>query len=295
MTQIGARQLAFRVAAWSGSVIFAWLSATLVASELGFGVDSHAYWAAWRGEMYDGAPATRDAFLYSPAFAQAIWPLAQLPWPAFAVLWGLAASATIAWLASGAGWAWFVPISLLGTLEVLTGNVNWVLALVAVFGLRHPGLWTIALLTKVTPALGPLWFLARGEWRKLAHAAGWAVAVTLVSFAVSPDLWRGWLEFLSVHAGSSSGKVGSAFLPPLTIRLPLVAALIIWGARTDRVWTVPVGMALVSPVSGIGQLVVVLAVPQLLRRKGAETAPPPRPRRATPIRRWPGPRTAAGR
>jgi hypothetical protein len=282
--QIGALQLAARVAAWSGGIIFAWLSVTLVASALGFGVDSHAYWAAWRGEMYDGAPATRDAFLYSPAFAQAVWPLAQLPWPAFAVVWGLAASATTVWLASGAGSAWVVPLSLLGTLEILTGNVNWVLALVAVFGLRYPGLWTIALLTKVTPALGPLWFLARGEWRKLAHAAGWAVAVSLVSFAVSPDLWRNWWDFLSLHAGSSAGKVGSNFLPPLTIRLPLVVALIVWGARTDRVWTLPLGMAVVSPVSGIGQLVVLLAVPQLCRRERAEGARTERFRRGSAVR-----------
>ena len=182
---MGVRGLILRVVAWSGSIIFAWLSVTLVASDLGFGIDSHAYWAAWRGEMYDEAPATRDAFLYSPAFAQAIWPLAQLPWPVFATLWGLAATATVIWLALGAGRAWVVPLSLLGTLEVLTGNVNWILALVAVLGLRHPGLWTIALLTKVTPALGPLWFLARGEWRKLAHAVGWAVAVTTVSLSLA--------------------------------------------------------------------------------------------------------------
>ncbi|WP_157559061.1 glycosyltransferase family 87 protein [Nocardioides sp. Soil774] len=242
----------------------------LVASDLGLGVDSHAYWAAWRGEMYDHAPATRDAFLYSPAFAQAIWPLAQLPWPVFAVVWGLAATATVTWLATGARRAWVVPLSLLGTLEVLTGNVNWVLALVALLGLRHPGLWTIALLTKVTPALGPIWFLARGEWRSLGRSVTWAVAVTAVSIALAPELWRAWWEFLSLHAASTGGTVGSDFLPPLAIRLPVVLAFLVWGARTDRVWTLPVSMTLMSPVSGIGQIVVLLALPRLVRTSHAD-------------------------
>lgn len=246
--------------------MFAWLSVTLVATDLGFGVDSHAYWAAWRGEMYGAAPATRDAYLYSPAFAQALWPLAQLPWPAFAVLWGLMATVAIVWLAAGARKGWVIPLVLLGTFEVLTGNVNWVLALVAVLGLRYPGMWTIALLTKVTPALGPLWFLARGEWRNLGLSIVWATVIVAISVSISPDLWRQWLDFLSTHATSASGTVGSAFLPPLWVRLPLVVALVTWGARTNRVWTLPVAMVLSSPVSGIGQFVILLAIPRLARR-----------------------------
>ena len=213
--------------------------------------------------MYDAAPATPDAYLYSPAFAQAIWLPAQLPWPAFAMLWGIAATATIVWLAVGAGSAWVVPLTLLGTFEILTGNVNWLLALVAVFGLRHPGLWAVALFTKVTPALGPLWFLARGEWHKLALTLAWSAGVAIASFAIAPDLWREWLGFLTTHAASTTGQLGSALLPPLLIRLPLVVALVVWGARTDRVWVLPVGMALASPVDGIGQLVVLLALPRL--------------------------------
>ena len=258
--------LALRALAWAGSLVFTWLSVMLIAADLGFGVDSHAYWAAWRGEMYGAAPATRDAYLYSPAFAQVLWPLAQLPWPAFALIWGLAATVAIGWLAAGAGRVWAVPLGLLGTFEILTGNVNWLLAVVAVLGLRRPGTWTIALLTKVTPALGPLWFLARGEWRQLGRAIVWATAVVTLSVSISPDLWRQWLDFLTAHAGSASGNVGSAFLPPLWVRLPAVVVLVVWGARTGRVWTLPVGMVLSSPVSGIGQFVVLLAIPRLLRR-----------------------------
>lgn len=270
VNDIKARRLGALSLAWAGSLVFAWLSVSLVVSELGIGVDSHAYWAAWRGQMYDAAPATRDAFLYSPAFAQAIWPIAQLPWPVFGIVWGLAATAAIVWLALGASRAWVIPLILLGTFEVLTGNVNWILALVAVFGLRHPGLWTVALLTKVTPALGPVWFLARGEWRKLVVAVGWALLVSAGSFALAPDLWREWWDFLSTYAASTDDKVGASFLPPLAVRIPLVLAFVVWGARTNRVWTLPVGMALLSPVSGMGQMVVLLAIPRLVRDKRAQ-------------------------
>ncbi|GAB3035305.1 hypothetical protein GCM10011376_19020 [Nocardioides flavus (ex Wang et al. 2016)] len=295
MTDIRPLALALRALAWAGSLIFAWLSVTLVATELGFGVDSHAYWSAWRGEMYGAAPATRDAYLYSPAFAQALWPLAQLPWPAFAVIWALGATAAIVWLAAGAGKTWAVPLFLLGTFEILTGNVNWVLAVIAVVGLRLPGVWTIALMTKVTPALGPVWFLARGEWRQLGTSIAWAATLVALSVSISPDLWRQWWDFLTTHSGSAAGQVGSAFLPPLWIRLPAVVALVVWGARTDRVWTLPVGMALSSPVSGIGQLVVLLAIPRLLKRDAAGVAPPGRRTGSTRVRTWPGARRAAGR
>ena len=267
MHDVMARRLVALSLGWAGSLVFAWLSVKLVSGELGFGVDSHAYWAAWRGPMYDAAPATRDAFLYSPAFAQAIWPIAQLPWLVFGIVWGLAATAAIVWLASGASRVWVIPLILLGTFEVLTGNVNWILALVAVFGLRHPGLWAVALLTKVTPALGPVWFLARGEWRKLVVAVGWAVLVSAGSVALAPDLWREWWDFLSTHAASTDDKMGASLLPPLTVRIPAVLAFLVWGARTNRVWTLPVSMALLSPVSGIGQLVVLLAIPRLVREQ----------------------------
>ena len=244
--------------------------------------------------MYGAAPATRDAYLYSPAFAQAIWLPAQLPWPAFAALWLIASASTIAWLAAGAGRAWAVPLMLLGTFEILTGNVNWLLALVAVFGLRYPGVWSVALLTKVTPALGPVWFLARGEWQKLMWATAWSAGVVVVSLAIAPDLWSEWFGFLTTHADSAAGQVGSAFLPPLTIRLPFIVALVFWGARTNRVWVLPVGMALASPVDGIGQLVVLLALPRL-RRSAVEQggARPISPRRA--LSEWRGPTGASGR
>lgn len=48
--------------------------------------------------MYGLPPNTADAYLYSPAFAQLIWPLAQLPWPLFVAAGAVAGFALYAWL-----------------------------------------------------------------------------------------------------------------------------------------------------------------------------------------------------
>ena len=43
----------------------------------GPGWDAAAYWDAWRGSMYDGSVGDPGHYLYSPAFAQVVWPLAH--------------------------------------------------------------------------------------------------------------------------------------------------------------------------------------------------------------------------
>ena len=246
---------------WMAGIFMVYLA--LHVTWFGLGVDSHAYWAAWRGPMYDGAPATHDAFLYSPAFAQAIWPLAQLPWPVFGVLWSVAACVALWWLVRTCDWYVAVPLMMVGVHEVISGNVNWIMALVAVFGLRYPAAWVFPALTKVIPCVGPVWFLARGEWRKLAVSTLGIAIVTAVSMAVSPELWGEWLRFMQLNAESSDDRVGGSVLPPLIYRLPVLVALTIWGARTNRPWVIPVAMVLASPVVGPGQFVLLLALPRI--------------------------------
>ncbi|GAA1920649.1 glycosyltransferase family 87 protein [Nocardioides hwasunensis] len=258
------RRRAARDLLWAVALLQTWLVVQFVAGAgYGLGVDSHAYWAAWRGEMYDAAPATLDAYLYSPAFAQLVWPLAQLPWPVFGVVWAIATVAAVIWLVKVAHWYVAVPLSLIGLHEVLTGNINWLLALVVVLGQRHPALWSLPFLTKVTSCLGPIWFLARGEWRKLLVCLGTIVGIALASWLVVPELWRDWISFLRIHSGSTDTQVGAAFLPPLIVRLPIAIALVAWGARRDHWWTLAVGMMLSSPVAGLGQMALFLALPRL--------------------------------
>ena len=109
--------------------VMVWLVAVLTVNlcvelvrKLGLGWDSHAYWLAWRGPMYDAAPNTVDAFLYTPAFAQLFWPLAQLPWPvACAVTVALPAFA-LAYLLRPLGVSWALPLWLIGLAETLSGQ-----------------------------------------------------------------------------------------------------------------------------------------------------------------------------
>ncbi|MBL0747459.1 glycosyltransferase 87 family protein [Nocardioides baculatus] len=232
---------------------------------LPLGVDSHAYWAAWAGEsMYDRAPGTLDAYLYSPAFAQMVWPLAQLPWPVFGVLWALATVAGLAYLFAPMGRRWILPMLMLCSPEIASGNIFWLLAIAAALGLRHPSVWAFVVLTKVTPALGPIWFAVRREWRNLAVSVVCTAVVVAVSFALSPELWTQWLAFLTDRAGSSSTRVGAPIFPPLIIRLPLALVLLVATAVTNKRWGLPVAMIWATPVSGIAAFTILAALPRLM-------------------------------
>lgn len=267
-----------RALLWAVSLLLALLVCEFVAdSGFGLGVDAHAYWAAWRGEMYDAPPATRDAYLYSPAFAQLLWPLAQLPWPVFGTVWAVATLVGLYWLVRVAHWTVAVPLFLLGTHEVLTGNINWLMALVVVLGSRYPALWAFAAFTKITTFLGPVWFLARGEWRRLAVTLVATLAVAAISWTLAPGLWSDWLAFLLEHFSDADDQVGARFLPPLVLRLPLAVILVAWGARRDRSWTLAVGVMLASPVAGLGQIAILLALPRLNRLEQTRTRPVPKP------------------
>ena len=121
--------------------------------------------------MYGLPPNTADAYLYSPAFAQVLWPLAQLPWPLFLAAWTVAGFALYAWLLRPLGRALAAPLLLFCLPQAMVGNIWPLLAVVLVFGFRRPGLWAFPLLTKVTAGVGVVWFAARGEWRNLARVA----------------------------------------------------------------------------------------------------------------------------
>ena len=260
---------------WLIGLVIVWFS-WQVARDTGLGVDSHAYWAAWQGhwrtDMYDLAPGTTDAFNYSPAFALAVWPVAQLPWPVFGVAWSLAALVACCYLVRPLGWRWVPPLLLCASPELLSGNIFWLLALTTVWGLRAAprsgAWWALAALTKVTVALGPVWFAVRRQWRPL----GWSVATTgalvAVTYLATPDLWRQWLDFLLDNQASTS-TVGSSVLPPLAWRLPVAVAVTVWGALTGRVWAVPVAMVLATPVAGPAAFVMLAAVPRLRQEQAA--------------------------
>lgn len=238
----------------------------------GLGVDAHAYWLAWRGPMYTTAPGTPDAYLYSPAFAQAIWPFTQLPWTVFVAVFTVGLGACLAWLLRPLGWKWGLPLWLAGLPEIVSGNIFILMAVVAVVGFSKPESWALVALTKISPAVGPVWFLARGEWRQLIRSLVSLTIIAGLSVAVAPSLWQEWIQFLMSHLGESTGAIGSPLMPPPVVRVPLGLALIVWAARRNKKWCVPVSMLLCTPVFWLGSLTLLAAIPRI-RRPAFRDAP----------------------
>ena len=193
--------------------------------------DMYAYWSVDPRAPYhfDFSPDQYGAFRYSPAIAQLLSLFHFLPWPAFAIGWFAMLALVVAWL--GRRWSLallvFFPIVWDGYL----GNIEILLAAAMVLGFRRPAAWAFVLLTKVTPGIGLLWFVARREWRNLAIALGATAIIAGISFAIAPALWLEWpRSILSVQGRPA---------PVATVARVLAAALlVIWGARTNRPWTV---------------------------------------------------------
>ncbi len=197
-------------------------------------------------------------------FTQLLGPLHLLPWPWFIGLWTIFLSAALVWQAGL--WTGFALLFVPVFADLTVGNIHLLLAAAIVGGFRWPWLWVLPLITKVTPGIGLLWFVVRREWRNLAIALGVTAAVSLVSFVIAPQLWFAWVDALL--AATREPEFVFLIPIPLWIRLLAAAALVIWGARTDRRWTVPVASMLALPilwVNGLAMLVGVLAlVPGIL-------------------------------
>ncbi len=170
-------------------------------------VDAYAYWTTRTGDFYATAETGRiGAYLYSPAFAQALTPLVVLPLAVFTALWTAINFAALWWLLRR--WALpsllFLPIPF----EIISGNVHLLYAVAIVAGFRYPATWALMLLTKVTPGVGLLWFLARREWRALAIALGVTAAIVAVSFVLDPSAWEEWIAILRGDlAGAGQGSI----------------------------------------------------------------------------------------
>ncbi|SED36049.1 Protein of unknown function [Nocardioides exalbidus] len=240
----------------------------------GPGWDAWAYWDAWRGPMYDGSVGDPGHFLYSPAFAQVVWPLAQTTWPVFLAVFIAINAVGLAWLLRPMPAILAVPLWLAASQEIVSGNIFIPMAIVAVLGMRHPHLWAFVALTKVTPALGPVWFAVRGEWSAVVKATVTTLAVAAVSYVVAPGLWHQWFTFLLDQARLTDGAIGYEFIPGPLYRIPVALALVVWAARTDRVWVLPVAMVVATPFIWNGSLTLLAAVPRLTaaRRRSAEGA-----------------------
>ncbi|MBA2701739.1 MAG: hypothetical protein H0U58_08575, partial [Chloroflexi bacterium] len=102
-----------------------------------------------------------------------------------------------------------------------------------------PWTWAFVVLTKVTPGIGLLWFAVRREWLHLAIALSLTGALAALSFVIAPWMWGAYLQSLSSGADESPFKIWW--------RLPIAAAVVVWGARGDRRWTMIVAVFLAMP------------------------------------------------
>ena len=208
--------------------------------------DAHAYWAVDLANPYSRPVATIDAFTYSPPAAIFFSLLGQLPFEVFEAIWTLLIGFALLWLTGP--WALAFLVLPVVASDLYLGNIHVLLAATIVGSLRRPALWAIPLLTKPSVGVGLLWFVVRREWSKLIVALGVTAALAAIAYLIAPNLWPVWIDYL-LGTGISP-NTGTAYVVPipLLIRLPAAILLVIWGARTNRPWTLPTASMLALPV-----------------------------------------------
>jgi hypothetical protein len=245
----------------AGLLFAAYLFVVVAPSAGTFGFDAYAYWAVDPGDPYRATAGALGAFTYSPVIALAFAPFGLLPFWQFLWLWTGALVGTAVWLGGRpvrpilAVFA-FPPVAL----ELYHGNVHLLMAAAIALGFRYPAAWSFVVLTKVTPGVGLAWFLFRREWRALAVAVGVTAMLAAISFAINPAAWRSWVVD-SLGATATGAPLNQLSLPvPLWLRGAVALAVVAWGARTDRRWTVPVAATLALPVLWPSGLAVLAAL-----------------------------------
>ena len=259
---------AFWVALIPGAILFMAMQTLVYTRANMIGVDTHAYWMAVRfpGTWYTRPPTYRDAFLYSPAFAQALWPFGQLSWPAFHSIWIAGQAGVLGWLLAPWGWRRGLTLAPFFITELLLGNVYLFFAGALVVSLgRAPGTLALPLLTKISPGVVGVWFVVRREWRAVMWAAGITVLIVGISAAFAPAAWLAWAHFLTHSAGQRGGTV--------ILRFAAALGITIWAAKTGRAWLLAPALILALPIlGGYGPLAVLAAIPRLVQFERTERA-----------------------
>jgi hypothetical protein len=247
-----------------GVILGLWLAGTYLTIDTlvsyahygGVAKDAHAYWlTAHGGKLYGIPPGSRDAYLYSPAFAQVVRPLALLPFGVFAAICMVLDAAAFVWLLRPLGWVWTAPIMLFTVPELMPAQVTGIITATVVLAATGRGGWSaVGWLTKITPgALLAAWLVSRRDWRGLAAAVTWTAGITLVSFVIWPSAWLDWFHFLTTTSNS----------PWTAVRGVVALALVLVGGRRGWWWVVPVALVVSAPV--LGGLYVLTALTGLAR------------------------------
>ena len=249
------------------------------------GYDAHAYYQAaalddpYRNTINGGFDAAGGLYEYKypPPLAQILHPLRVIgiSWPAFLGAWTILLLASLAWM----GRRWTLVLLLFPPVlgELWLGNLNILLGLAIVVGMRYPASWSFILLTKITPGVGLIWFAVRREWRSLAIALLATVAVVGVSFVLAPWLWSDFIEASRTQVDATVDVPRQAAPIALPLRLVVAALLVAWAGRTDRAWVVPIAAGLAVPFLWWNAFAVMVAAVPLYAWRPTGVKATPRP------------------
>ena len=229
--------------------------------------DAYTYWSARYADPYPGPQlGLPGAYLYSPAFLQAIAPLRLLPWEVFHAVWAALGFAALVFLVGPIGGAVALTTLPFVYRDLLVGNIHLMLGAGIVLGLRFAPIWALPLLTKVTPGVGLIWFAARREWQRLAIAIAVTATISIVSFALAPTIWFDWVERLR----GDTRTAGDVYVGLIVLRVALAAAIVYYAGRSGRAWLIPIAIVLALPILWPDSLAILLACFPLIRRRPLE-------------------------
>lgn len=212
----------------------------LLSTSMGAPVDMRWYWEANPGNLYPHPELLQqNGYNYSPAFELVVGWGRLLPFDAFVAVWRALLVVVLVWLAGPL--TVFVLFLFPVASEINAGNIQFLMAAAIVLGFRGgwwPATWAFILLSKVSPGVGLLWFLARRQWRALAIALGVTAAIAALSFVVWPERWFGWAALLA------NGRVPPPVAPfYLSFGPRFAVAVLITIAAAWRGWQWPVIVA----------------------------------------------------
>ena len=173
--------------------------------------------------------------------------------------------------------------------ELWLGNLNILIGLAIVVGMRWSAAWSFVLLTKITPGVGLVWFAMRREWRSLAIALGATAAIVGISYVLAPWLWADFIAASRTQVGATVDVPRQAAPIALPVRVAVAAVLVAWAARTDRAWVLPIAAGLAVPFLWWNAFaVMVAAIPLYAWRPAARRTSPAADGAASPLPAHPG-------
>ena len=256
-------RLAKDVTIWRSLHAIGWaaLIAYLVLSPIPATSDVENYWLLDTADPYRDRWGSADAFVYSPAFGQLVYPFTFIPFEAFFRVVMAINLVALAWLLGPVAGALALLLPFVQS-ELTTGQIHLPLTVMCVLLRRHPSFWAFGVLTKVTPGVTLLWFLGRREWRQAAVALGVTLAIVIVSAITWPSAWRDWIELL-IESSTRSIENFVVNELPVVYRLPIAAGLMVMAAWRDRPAAIPLLVCFALPAIWFGALVMFAGVPRM--------------------------------